>query len=66
MKYWITKEGSEFKISEMATSHIRNCLKAVKDGRVDFGEYYYDAIDSLEKELEHRDRILLVLKELEK
>jgi hypothetical protein len=66
MKYWITKEGSQLKISEMATSHIHNCLKAIEDGRIDFGEDYYEAIHSLEKELEHRDRILLVLRELEK
>lgn len=66
MKYWITKEGDEIKISEMATSHIKNCLKAIEDGRIDLGEAYYEAIHSLERELEHRDRILLVIKELER
>lgn len=31
MKYWYIIDGLEIKISEMSTSHIRNCIKLINE-----------------------------------
>ena len=33
-KYWTMKDGSKIIISEMETSHIRNCLRLIRTGSV--------------------------------
>ena len=48
--YWTTREGKKLKISDMATSHIINCLKMLERGNFD-----KDIYDSLLQELEKRE-----------
>ncbi len=35
---WVTKNGEELLIKDMETSHIINCIKAIRDGRIQIGE----------------------------
>jgi len=72
MVTWTTKEGGILRVSEMSTPHIKNCIKMLERNYGDiFQEGYYsealdgvaEEMDNLKKELEHRERIKLVLRE---
>lgn len=34
IKYWTTKDGTKIKIEDMETSHIKNSIKCLQEGRV--------------------------------
>lgn len=34
MEYWKTKNGNKIKIKDMTTEHIKNCIKAIQEGRI--------------------------------
>lgn len=53
-KYWKTQNGETLLIKDMKTSHIKNCLKAIEDGKVIASDDY---ITTFEKELEFREYI---------
>lgn len=38
MLKWETKEGKEINIKDMTTQHIKNCIKAIKEDRIQVGE----------------------------
>jgi len=50
---WVTREGKELKISEMETSHIKNCIAFIK--RNDSDDMYHCYIPVFEKELKRRE-----------
>ena len=33
---WTTQNGDKIKVKDMTTQHIRNCIKCIEDGRIDF------------------------------
>lgn len=35
---WKTKEGKELNIKDMTTQHIKNCIKAIQEDRIQVGE----------------------------
>lgn len=48
--YWTTKNGKQIRVSEMTTSHIKNCLRMLERGHFDKDKY-----DGLVQELRNRD-----------
>ena len=36
MEYWKTKNGDKIKIKDMTTQHIKNTIKAIEEGRINF------------------------------
>jgi len=38
MLRWKTKEGKELNIKDMTTQHIKNCIKAIQEDRIQVGE----------------------------
>ena len=36
MEYWKTKNGDRIKIKDMTTQHIKNTIKAIEEGRINF------------------------------
>ena len=33
---WTTRNGNKIKVKDMTTQHIRNCIKCIGNGRIDF------------------------------
>ena len=48
---WVTKDGKELKISEMETSHIKNCIRFIQKKDDDF---FLEYIPVFRSELERR------------
>lgn len=38
IEYWITKNNKKIKIKDMTTQHIKNCIKAIQEDRIQVGE----------------------------
>jgi len=38
IKYWTTKNSEKISIKNMTTQHIKNCIKAIKEERIQIGE----------------------------
>lgn len=57
---WETREGVRIKIKDMATSHIKNCIKMlyrnIENGHDDIDMYSY--IESFIQELENREFLI--------
>lgn len=68
MEEWTTKNGDKMLIKDMTTQHIKNCIKAIEEERIqvgmlisdedgiggDFIDYSEDYIEAFERELEKR------------
>ena len=38
LKYWETKDGNKILIKDMTTNHIKNCIKALEEGKITVGK----------------------------
>ena len=38
-EYWRTKDGEHIQVIDMETTHIENCIRAIKSGKLNFERY---------------------------
>lgn len=55
-KMWTQANGVIVEVENMTTTHIINCIKCLKQGRIDLGGWESDWIDLFQSEIKSRKK----------